>query len=80
MSAINSNYPAGPSISRSLAGKLVVKFAENGSIQDLLRQGLPCVSEEVKLDVLLEAVEKSHYFTRQLALNYNVVFFCGEII
>lgn len=61
--------------------KLVAKFAETICVQNQPRKGRPRTNEEVKLDVLLEAKENPHYFTKQQALNNSVdPFFCGEII
>lgn len=68
----NQHHPDRPPIARSTVSKVVAKFVETGSVNDLPRQGRPRVSEEVKLNVVLEAEENPHISTRQLALNNNL--------
>lgn len=68
----NQEHPDRQPIARSTVSKLVAKFTETGSVKDLPRQGRPRISEEVRLNVLLEAEENPHHSSRQLALNNNV--------
>lgn len=68
----NHEHPDRPPINRSTVTKLVVKFTETGSVKDRPRQGRPQVGEHVKLNVLLEAEERHHVSTRQLALANQV--------
>lgn len=52
----NQEYPDKRLIVRSAASKVVARCTETGRIKDLRRQGLLCVSEETKLNILLEVV------------------------
>jgi transposase len=52
----NQEHANRPPIARSTVSKIVAKFSETGSVRDLPRQGRPLISDETKLNVLLEAI------------------------
>ena len=68
----NQEHANRPPIARSTVSRIVAKFSETGSVRDLPRQGHLPISDETKLNVLLETEENPHTSTKQIALNTNI--------
>ncbi|KAJ8916913.1 hypothetical protein NQ315_013383 [Exocentrus adspersus] len=61
-----------PERARSTVNRLVSKYLETETVKDVKRVGRPEISEETKLNVLLEFQENPHCSTRQLGRNNNI--------
>ncbi|KAJ8923898.1 hypothetical protein NQ315_006674 [Exocentrus adspersus] len=65
-------HPERAPIARSTVSRLVSKYFATGTVKEVQRGGRTHVSEEMKLNVLLEVEENPHCSTRQIGLNNNI--------
>lgn len=66
-----TKYPERP-ITRSTVSKIEKKFRETGNVKDRLRPGRPKISENTKLNILLEVQDNPHSASTEIALNNDV--------
>ena len=68
----NANHPDRPPITRSTVSKIELKFAEHGNVRDLPKGRPAKVSEDSKIDVLLEIQNNPHVAISTISSNCNL--------
>lgn len=68
----NANHPNRPPITRSTVSKIELKFTEHGHVRDLPKGRPAKISEESKLDVVLEITNNPHVNIRTIAGNCDL--------
>ena len=68
----NNKYVEQEPITRTAVSKIVRKFHELGHVRDRPRCGRPQVSQDVRLDILLDLQENPHRPTQEVAANFEI--------